>query len=108
MIPDVFSDPSKYTLQKRTGVAVMHEFLVDLLEFVRSKNWSVVDPESYREGLQEPLEHLSGDTPSGEFVSGSDFWESGADGAAGAFSSNAGRRVLVARLRQRLPEVQIS
>jgi hypothetical protein len=35
------------------------------------------------------------------------FWRSGPDGAAGQYSSNAGRRVLTARIKSMLPELDV-
>jgi len=72
---------------------------------VRAGDDPVTEPNSYVEVLATPLENLSGDTTEGLQVSGSDFWISGPRGAAGAYSSSAGRRVLTARLRALLPKI---
>ena len=108
VIPEVFDDPQKYTLQKATGVAAMHTLLITLLELVRSTGQSVVDPDSYADALTDPLLELEGDTRDGEPARGADFWLVGAEGAAGSYSSNAGRRVLVSKLRARLPELEVA
>jgi len=36
-----------------------------------------------------------------------DFWLSGSEGAAGSYSSSAGRRVLTAKIRGLLPEIEV-
>jgi len=55
----------------------------------------------------ETLLSLEGDNAEGDISRGADFWLSGARGAAGSFSSNAGRRVLRARLRANLPDIAV-
>jgi hypothetical protein len=82
--------------------------LVPLIEYIRSVGNSVLDPESYADVLREPLANLQETTASGDIVSGPDFWQAGPDGAAGSFSSNAGRRVLSARIKTELPAPEIS
>ncbi len=108
VIPEAFEDPKNMTLQKATGVTCMHQLLISVLEYVRSRGRSVVEPESYTDAMREALLDLQGDTAEGGVVSGAAFWVAGAEGAAGSFSSNAGRRVLVARLRSMLPEVMVT
>ena len=107
VIPEVFVDPKAYALQKSTGVMAMHSILISLLEYLRSKGKSTIEIESYVEPLTEMLAALQGDTTSGDVAQGPDFWKTGPDGAAGAFSSNAGRRVLVARLKAALPAIEV-
>lgn len=107
VIPEVFVDPKAYALQKGTGVMAMHSILVSLLEYLRSKGESTIETESYIAPLSEMLPTLQGDTTSGDVAQGADFWKTGPDGAAGAFSSNAGRRVLVSRLRAALPAIEV-
>lgn len=106
-VPEVISQPQENTLQKSTGVMVMHPILVHIIEYLRSKGLSPIEPESYADVLRDPLEELEGDTSSGDVATGADFWRSGPDGAAGQYSSNAGRRVLTARIRSTLPELDI-
>jgi len=107
VIPEVFEEPSDYVLQKATGVMVMHTLLVSVIEYVRSTGRSLIESEPYSDALQEALLNLEGDTSSGGVARGPDFWLAGGDGAAGSYSSNAGRRVLVARLRSELPDIQV-
>ncbi|MEZ5074218.1 MAG: hypothetical protein R2691_05200 [Solirubrobacterales bacterium] len=103
----VSGDPVEYGIQKSTSVMIMHQLLIPTLELLRSEGKSVVEPENYAEALCDPLLNLEGDTGKGGVARGADFWLSGVEGAAGSFSSNAGRRVLAARLRSSLPEVEI-
>jgi len=105
ILPQVFTDPQNYVLQKSLGVQVMHAIFNDVVEVVRANNDPVTDLNSYAKVLGNTLVTLSGDTREGLQVSGEDFWLSGEQGAAGAFSSSAGRRVLTARLRSGLPKI---
>jgi hypothetical protein len=107
VVPDALREPTDYALQKSTGVQIMHALLISVLELLRSKGQSVVDPDAYAEALSESLLTLEGDTADGGVARGADFWRAGVHGAAGSFSSNAGRRVLLARLRTELPDVEI-
>lgn len=65
------------------------------------------NPEAYSEAQSEALLSLEGDTAEGDVARGAEFWLAGVQGAAGSFSSTAGRRVLLARLRTELPEVEV-
>lgn len=114
VIPEAFglkaggvTDPSGYAIQKSTGVMILHQLLIPTLELLRSQGKSVVESESYAEVLGDSLLDLEGDTSQGDIARGADFWLSGAQGAAGSFSSNAGRRVLAARLRKSLPKFEV-
>jgi hypothetical protein len=107
VIPEAFRDPTDYALQKSTGVMIMHALLVSVIELLRSRGMSVLEAESYEEVLRGTLLALEGDTADGDVARGADFWISGIHGAAGSFSSNAGRRVLRARLRAELPQVEV-
>lgn len=108
VLPDAFHEPEKYAVQKTLGVNALHNVLVAVLEYVRSVGGSVTDPDTYSEALRDPLIELEGDTRSGEPASGLQFWLSGPDGAAGQYSSNAGQRVLTARIRRSLPRVEVN
>ncbi len=107
VIPEAFDEPQSYVLQKGVGVMVMHSLVIATIEYVKSKGKSVVDPDSYVEPLAGVLDDLQGDTASGEPAEGADFWKAGTEGAAGSFSSNAGRRVLVAKMRSKLPDIEV-
>ena len=108
VLPEVFNeDPSRYSIQKGSGVGVLHGVLVQVLEYIRSKGLSVIDHASYGDAMRAALVDLEGDTPDGDIVTGVSFWRAGSDGAAGAYSSNAARRVLVAKIKSRLPQIEI-
>ncbi len=107
-IPDAFTQPQDYTIQKSLGVTVMHQLLPDIVEVVRAKSLSTTDAEAYKDVLYEPLTDLSEENPDGEPVSGAEFWATAPRGAAGTFSSSAGRRVLTSRFRRMLEPIEVS
>ncbi len=107
VIPDAFVEPESYVLQKSLGVHVMHQLLPTIIEIIRSRRGSVLDPEEYASVLREPLQEFADASPRGEMVTGAMFWKSAPEGAAGSFSSSAGRRILVARLKGRLPKIEV-
>ena len=99
---------SSYALQKGIGVTAMHEILPTVIEIVRSNGDSVFDSTVYRDVLAQVLQDLSGDNVEGENVSGAEFWLTAPKGgAAGSYSSSAGKRVLFAKLRGLLPEIDV-
>lgn len=108
VFPDAFHEPESYAIQKTLGVNGLHNVLVAVLEYVRSAGMSVTDPDVYADLMREPLMELDGETQAGEVAVGLQFWVSGPDGAAGQFSSNAGQRVLTARIRRSLPRVEVN
>ena len=107
VLPDPFDRTSEYSLQKSTGVQAMHALLVSVLEYVRSTGGSVLELNSYADALNNTLLEIEGDNGKGEVVKRADFWLAGPTGAAGSFSSNAGRRVLIAKLKASLPDVEV-
>jgi DGQHR domain-containing protein len=106
-IPEAFKEPSDYAIQKSTGVMILHALLISVLELLRSQGRSVIEAESFENVVGPALAKLEGDTAHGDIARGPDFWLSGVHGAAGSFSSNAGRRVLRSRLRAELPSVEV-
>jgi DGQHR domain-containing protein len=103
-----FDDPDKYAIQKGVGVIVMHSILPHVLECVRNRGLLTTDPVSYKQILEDALTKLQGENSDGDPVGGIEFWASApTGGAAGTYSSSAGRRVLAAKLRQLLPPVEI-
>lgn len=97
-----------YALQKGVGVTAMHEILPTVLELLRSSGGSVFDKDAYKDIMQPVLAELSGDNTSGENVSGAEFWLTAPKGgAAGSYSSSAGKRVLLAKLKALLPEMEV-
>ena len=107
VLGDAFEEPSQFTVQKTIGAYVLNGLLVNVVNVLRSKGMSVIDVDSYAKILEEPLQGLQGDNGLGEAVQGVDFWMSGVGGAAGSFTSNAGRRVLQAKLKAALPPVEV-
>ena len=107
-IPEAFQRPQEYTVQKSLGVTIFHNILPDVLEIVRERNASAADPEAYEEVMAAPLQELSAENNDGEMVNGQEFWRTAPDGAAGGFSSSAGRRVLSSRLRRVLPRIEVA
>ncbi|MCK4782811.1 MAG: DGQHR domain-containing protein [Desulfobacteraceae bacterium] len=103
ILPEAANEPTTFGLQKTIGVYVMHKVFITVLEYLRSVGKSLLDPESYAELLRGPLLELEGDTTEGGVARGSDFWRGAPEGAAGGFSSNAGQRVLAARIKHQLP-----
>jgi hypothetical protein len=108
VLPEIASDPLSFALHKATGVLTMHRVLIAVLEYLRSTGKSLIDPLSYEEAMRDALLNLEGDTAEGGVASGAEFWRVGPEGAAGSFSSNAGRRVLTARIRGLLPKPEVA
>lgn len=102
-----FDAPQKYVIQKGVGVMVLHTILVDVMEIARSSGQSLLDTETYRNIMQRPLEELQGEAQGGTPVTGAEFWRTAPDGAAGTYSSSAGRRLLISKIRQSLPRVEV-
>lgn len=102
-----FDDPDQYVIQKGTGVIAMHAVLLHILELVKAGGLSVTEPESYVSFLRRPLAELEGDNGLGMPVNGLEFWKVAPEGAAGSYSSNAARRVLIVKFRQLLPDVEV-
>ena len=101
-----FDSPEEYTVQKGVGVIVLHSIFPHVLECVRNRGLSTTDSEAYRSVLSVALTQLQGENNAGEPVTGIEFWASAPLGAAGSYSSSAGRRVLVAKMQQLLPSIE--
>ena len=99
-----FDTPEEYTIQKGVGVLVMHTISPHILECVRNRGLSTTDADAYKAVLETALTQLQGENNTGEPVTGTDFWASAPLGAAGSYSSSAGRRVLVAKIQQLFPQ----
>lgn len=104
VLPEAFEDPSKFNIQKGIGVDVMHAVLPNLLDQVRVSGASVFKPESYLDLVEEALLTIEAPNGEGTLVTGVDFWRTGGDGAAGIYSSAAGKRRLAEMIEARLPE----
>lgn len=101
-----FDEPTGFAIQKGVGVIVLHAVLPHVLELVRNQGLTTTDPLSYKSILENTLTKLQGENGDGETVDGIDFWAAAPKGAAGSYSSSAGRRVFAAKLRQLLPHVE--
>lgn len=107
-IREPFDFPSDYTLQKGIGVWAMHEIFPHVLEVVRSKGDPLLDPASYKGVLTSMFESLEGENREADNVRGPDFWLTAPKGGvAGGYSSSAGKRVLLSKLANNLPEPEV-
>jgi DGQHR domain-containing protein len=106
VVRDAFDHPTEYSIQKGVGVMVLHSVLPEVLELVRDKGSSPTEPDTYSRLLEESLNGLEGESAEGKLVSGTAFWAAAPKGAAGSYSSSAGLRVLIAKIRSRLPELE--
>ncbi|MCJ7597886.1 MAG: DGQHR domain-containing protein [Methyloceanibacter sp.] len=104
-----FDNPQDYVIQKGVGVMMLHTILVDVLEIARSTGRSILEAATYRDIMQGPMAQLVGEAQDGQGtpVTGIDFWRTAPAGAAGSYSSSAGRRLLTAKIRQLLPRVEV-
>lgn len=107
ILPDAFDDPTEFSLQKGVGVIVMHTVLTQVIEIARSRGLPLAEPDTYAAVLKSALETLQGDDSMGNPVSGLDFWRAAPRGAAGSYSSSAGRRVLIAKIQTLLPRITV-
>lgn len=105
--PEAFAkDYKDYALQKGLGVAVLNDLLGDVIEVLRSQGKDVTDVKAYKNLVKPMLDGLSATNADEKEVSGAEFWLSGKrGGAAGAFSSSAGKKLLSAKLKTNLPEI---
>ncbi len=104
VLPEAFEDPPKFNIQKGVGVEVMHSVLPNVLDHVRATGASVFKPSSYQGLVEEALLSIEAPNGDGEMVTGADFWRTGRDGAAGIYTSAAGKRRLAELIEARLPE----
>ncbi len=107
VVPEVFTDPEKYNLQRTLGVIALHAVLVNVLAIIGSQGKSVLDPDTYASIMEDPLNELGGYNKNGEWVVGTDFWKRGNEGASGLFSSRAGYRILQAQITENLPAISV-
>lgn len=107
-MPDPFKESQKYTLMKGIGVWAMHEILPEIAELVRSNGGSLLEDENYSVLLQPMFDQLDGENKDADFVKGADFWLTAPrGGAAGSYSSSAGKRVLISKLLSGLPDLEL-
>ena len=101
-LPACFTSPEDYNIQKTVGVNVLHDLLTSALTWAIRFGSPVTLPETYKGILGQTLKDLSGDNSRGSISVGADFWKVGSEGASGAFSGGAGRRVLGQRIKTAL------
>lgn len=107
-MPQPFSTPNDYTLLKGIGVWALHELLPVVIEVIRSRGESLFEPQNYADLLDSMFEDLDGENQEAELVKGHEFWKTAPKGgAAGSFSSSAGKRVLLSKMKQGLPRPDI-
>ena len=86
----------------------MNELLVYIIDRVKYSGKPLKKSSTYLPLVSKALENLSGQNSGGQTVSGADFWKIAKEGgAAGAFSSSAGKKILVSRLVSGMPEFKI-
>lgn len=107
VLPEAFDEPGDFSIQKGIGVTVLHMLLTQVVEIARSRGDSMTEPGTYARIIRNALEQVEGENASGDPVVGGNFWRAAPVGAAGSFSSSAGRRVLVAKMQQRLPKISM-
>ncbi len=103
--PEALGDPQKYVVQKALGVTVFHRLLPTVLAHMVNKGMDPTKSSDYKAILNDPLNCLNDLNAEGDEVAGEEFWVSGSKGAAGGFSSEAGRRILLVRLQKALPRI---
>ncbi len=107
VLPKTFEFPSDYNIQKGVGVDALHSIFPVVLDLARSEGGSLFEPESYVPFLNKALNDIDGLNGEGVSVQGAEFWRTGYRGAAGSFSSAAGKRRLAEYLLSLLPELDI-
>lgn len=107
VLQGAFDDPGTYSVQKGVGVTVLHVLLPEVLELVRDRGFSPTEPDSYARLLKPALTEIQGENATGDVVTGPEFWAVAPLGAVGSYSSSAGRRVLIAKLRMLLPQLDV-
>lgn len=107
-MPEPFDKPTNYTLQKGIGVWAMNDLLPSVIEVIRSRGESLFESYSYANVLSPMFDSLEGENANAELVSGHEFWLTAPrGGAAGSFSSSAGKRVLHSKMLQLLPKPEV-
>ena len=98
--PEAFgSNASKYSIQTAMGTDVfmrLWDFMKDwIAENNEDNNKDLTNPETYKKALLKVIENSDGYNSAGDNVTGLDFWLKGKDGAAGGYSSESGKSVLL-------------
>ena len=108
VLPKAFEEPTSYSIQKGVGVEVLHAILPVVIVCVRATDGgSLFKAESYIPTIDNALKDIEGLNGDGTIVQGEMFWRSGHDGAAGTYTSTAGKRRLTEYLLRLLPEIDV-
>ena len=101
VLPECFFAPNDHNIQGGIGVNVLHYLLPTALFYADRFGGKVDEADTFYKIYEATLQELSGDNQSSEAV-GFNFWRVGPEGAAGAFSSHPGQRVLRDKIRRML------
>lgn len=107
VLREAFDNPADYSMQKGVGVITMHTLLPEVIEIIRDRGLPPLEKDSYSGVLVGALLGLIGENADNEPVSELEFWAAAPRGAAGSYSSSAGRRVLLAKIRALLPRLEV-
>lgn len=110
VLPEPFgstSNPKRWVIQKGPGAIALNRLLPQVIEVMRARGRGLGDVDGYAEVLAE-LPTLSGQVTGEDgtlkSVSGADFWLSGPEGVASAFTGDAGRKRLSVMIQVLLPK----
>ena len=106
MLPECFERPTEHAIQKSTGVMTIHVLLLSVIEHVRSAGDSVLESSSYERVLETPLTELQGENPR---VMSLVALSSGVSVLQARPAHLVAMRgdVLLAKIRSRLPKIEI-
>ncbi len=103
VLPVCFKEPEKYTIQRAVGVTVLHNVMGITYQKLILQGRDIFNSDDWAEFLTPLATHQDTDrTAEANPVKGADFWLSGSAGAAGKYSSGAGRTNLIALFRGKL------
>lgn len=107
VLPSASEKPADYSIRKGMGVDVMHALFPLVLDYAVAQGGTIYKAESYEKVLREPLQNLEGTNSNGDSVNGEEFWRTGKLGAAGSYSSVAGKRALEKSIRRLFPDLDM-
>jgi len=110
VLPEPFDptkNPKNWVIQKGPGAISFNRVLPQVIEVLRARGKGLADVDAYEEVLAD-IPTLSGQVTSEDggytTVSGTDFWVSGPQGVASAFTGDAGRKRLGVMIQVLLPK----